>query len=279
MNLKFSVSICVYNGDNPEYFEIAMKSIFFQTIQPDEVVLVVDGPVSEKHYRIIRKFQDNYCIKVVYLKKNVGFGNARKICLEMCTNNLIALMDADDICIKNRFEKQVEHFQKDPELSVLGGQIEEFIGSSENIVGIRTVPENNNEIKEFLKFRSPFNHMTVMFKKEDVKKVGSYKDWYLNEDYYLWIRMYLAGMKFGNCSEVLCYVRVGKEMYRRRGGIKYFQSEKKLQQYMMDAKIINYNKYLKNIFKRFVVQIILPNRIRGIVFKTFARDKKHRGEE
>ena len=115
------------------------------------------------------------------------------------------------------------------------------------------------------------NQVTAMFKKTSVKKVGGYIDWYCNEDYYLWVRMAKAGMRFANLPDGLVNVRVGKDMYSRRGGIKYFRSEAKLQKYMLDNGVINFWTYFMNVNKRLVVQVLLPNRIRGWVFKKFAR--------
>ena len=75
------------------------------------------------------------------------------------------------------------------------------------------------------------NQVTVMFRKKDVNEAGGYLDWYCEEDYYLWIRMCLKKMKFSNIPEVLVNVRIGKEMYQRRGGLRYFKSENELQKY------------------------------------------------
>ena len=117
------------------------------------------------------------------------------------------------------------------------------------------------------------NQVTVMFKNSDVKEVGGYIDWFWEEDYYLWLRLYLAGKKFANIQDVLCNVRVGKEMYQRRGGLKYFRSEKALQKFMKENKIIGFGTYFANVTKRFIVQVLLPNKLRGWVFKKFARTK------
>ena len=151
--------------------------------------------------------------------------------------------------------------------------ITEFIGEPHNIVGKRSVPESDFEIKQYLKKRCPFNQVTVMFKKSTVQSVGGYIDWYCDEDYYLWLRMYLSGAMFANTDKFLVNVRVGKEMYERRGGIKYFKSEAKLQKYMLKNNVIGFGTYFLNVSKRFIVQVLLPNKIRGWVFKKFAREK------
>ena len=272
-DLKFSVSMCTYGNDNPEWLETAIESVLNNTVKPDEIVLVVDGPVNEDLDCVISKYETSDIFKVVRLPSNVGHGEARRIGLEGCTYELVALMDSDDISVPERFEKQLSMFDNDDTLSVVGGNITEFIGETTNIVGKRVVPESDSEIKEYIKDRCPMNQVTVMFKKSDVESVGGYIDWFCEEDYYLWLRMYLNDMKFQNLPDVLVNVRVGEEMYNRRGGLKYFISEAKLQKYMLDKKVIGFGTYFANVIKRLIVQVILPNRIRGWVFKKFAREK------
>lgn len=270
---KFSVSMCVYGKDEPEWFKTAVDSVVNQTKKPDEIVIVVDGPVPDTLDGIIREYEQDSTFKIVRLAENQGHGNARRISLEACTHNLVALMDADDISAPDRFEKQLAEFEQNGELSIVGSNITEFIGEPENIVGQRVVPSNDAEIKDYMKYRCPMNQVTVMFNKEHVMQVGGYIDWYCEEDYYLWLRMYLAGMKFANIEEDLVNVRVGKEMYQRRGGMKYFKSEAKLQRYMLDNKTIGFTTYISNVAKRLIVQVLLPNKLRGWVFKKFARKK------
>ncbi len=273
-NVKFSVAMCIYGKDNPQWLKTAVESILNQTVAPSEVVLVVDGPVPDTLDNVICEYGKKPIFKVVRLKENMGHGEARRISLENCSNEFVAIMDSDDISSPNRFEMQLSLFAKDASLAIVGGNITEFIGEPTNIVGKRVVPENNNDIKEYLKYRCPMNLVTVMFKKTLIESVGGFIDWFCEEDYYLWLRMYLAGMKFGNLSENLVNVRVGEEMYNRRGGVKYFKSEAKLQKFMLQNKIIGFVTYLSNVAKRFIVQVLLPNKIRGFVFKKFAREKQ-----
>jgi len=270
---KFSVSMCVYGKDNPEWFKTAVESILNQTCKPDEVVLVVDGAVPKELNDIIESFEKLPFFKVIRLEKNCGHGIARRTSLENCTYDLVALMDADDISLSDRFEKLLDVFDNDNDLSIVGSNITEFIDSPTNIVGARYVPEDDKSIKKYMKKRCPMNQVSVMFRKYHVENVGGFIDWYCEEDYYLWIRMYLAGMKFANVPQPLVNVRVGKEMYQRRGGIKYFLSEAKLQGYMLKNNIIGFPTYITNIGKRLIVQVLLPNRLRGWVFQKFARNK------
>lgn len=272
-NIKFSVSMCVYGRDNARWFETAIESVLNQTLPPNEIVLVVDGPVPHDLNAVIFKLEENDTFKVIRLETNQGHGIARKTGLDNCTNELVAIMDADDICTRNRFEKQIEAFHDYPDSDIVGGMITEFIDTPDNVVGKRIVPLEDSEIKEYMQRRCPMNLVTVMFKKSSIEKVGGFIDWYCEEDYYLWLRMALANMKFRNVDDVLVNVRVGKEMYQRRGGVKYFKSEAKLQKYMLDNKIIGFPRYLISVIERLILQVLMPNKMRSFIFQKLARSK------
>ena len=276
MNQKFSVSMCVYGGDDPAFFDDAVGSIVNQTVQPSEIVLTVDGPIPQTIEAVIEKYrtlltESAIRFQVVYLEKNMGHGEARRICFEHCSCDLIALMDADDLSVPDRFEKQLAVFAQNPSLSIVGGNIQEFIGTPDNCVGKRIVPEKDSDIKTYMKKRCPMNQVTVMFRKADVEAVGGYMDWFCEEDYYLWLRLALAGKQFANVPENLVHVRVGEEMYQRRGGWKYFKSEAKLQGFMLKKNIIGLPRYSINVAQRLVLQVLMPNKLRGWIFQKFAR--------
>lgn len=273
IDTKFSVSMCVYGGDNAVWFDRAMNSVLSQTVSPNEIVLVVDGPIPDELNMVVSRYEQNPVVSVIRLENNQGHGIARKTGLDNCHNELIAIMDADDVSSSARFEKQLSVFERDNRVDVVGGLITEFIDDEANVVGKRIVPTTDVGIKEYLKKRCPMNLVTVMFKKSSVEKVGGFIDWYCEEDYYLWVRMLQAGMTFANVPDVLVNVRVGNDMYQRRGGLRYFRSEKKLQKYMCRNKIISFGTYAVNVTKRFIVQVLMPNKIRGWIFQKFAREK------
>lgn len=273
---KFSVSMCVYGGDDKVHFEEALISVVDQTVQPNEIVLTVDGPIPDTIESVIEKYRRQLAgsaiaFQVVYLEKNMGHGEARRICFEHCSNDLIALMDADDLSVPVRFEKQLAAFAQNPAMTIVGGNIHEFIGTPDNCVGKRIVPEADEDIKAYMRKRCPMNQVTVMFRKADVAEVGGYIDWFCEEDYYLWLRLALAGKKFANVPENLVNVRVGKEMYQRRGGWKYFKSEAKLQGFMLEKGMISIPRYAINVAERLVLQVLMPNKLRGFIFQKFAR--------
>lgn len=276
MDQKFSASMCVYGGDDPAFFDDAVGSIVNQSVQASEIVLTVDGPIPQTIEGVIEKYrtlltESAIRFQVVYLEKNMGHGEARRICFEHCSYDLIALMDADDLSVPDRFEKQLAVFAQNPSLSIVGGNIQEFIGTPDNCVGKRIVPEKDSDIKTYMKKRCPMNQVTVMFRKADVEAVGGYMDWFCEEDYYLWLRLALAGKQFANVPENLVHVRVGEEMYQRRGGWKYFKSEAKLQGFMLKKNIIGLPRYSINVAQRLVLQVLMPNKLRGWIFQKFAR--------
>ena len=271
----FSVAMSVYKSDDPVFFDRALNSITeMQTIMPNEIVLIVDGPVSDELNKVIDKYEKCYEIfKTIRLEKNGGLGNALRIAVENASYELIARMDSDDVSLPGRFEEQLQYFAMHSDVDIVGGDITEFIGDESNIVGKRVVPTSNSEIREYMKIRCAMNHVSVMYRKSSVQNAGSYQDWFWNEDYYLWIRMWLKGAYFANTGTVLVNVRVGEEMYQRRGGDKYFESEKGLQDYMLKHEMISRFVYIKNLGKRLIVQKLMPNKLRGWIFRTFARKK------
>lgn len=268
----FSVAMSVYKNDIPSCFDRALESITNkQTVEPDEIVLVVDGPVPNEIDIVIDEYFKKCNLKVIRLESNGGLGNALKIATENCSNELIARMDSDDVAVSDRFERQLVFMKEHPEVDIVGGNISEFIGSENNIVSYRVVPTTDKRLKAYLKKRCPFNHMTVMFRKTSIMKAGGYLDWHYNEDYYLWIRMFLNGSIFSNLGETLVNVRINEKLYARRGGKQYFNSEKKLQQFMRNNRIISLFTYFSNITKRFIVQCIIPNSLRGFIYRKIAR--------
>lgn len=264
----------VYKNDDPQFFKQAVESATIkQTLPPAEVVLVVDGPIPVSIDHVIKELQAELSMpmNIIRLVENVGHARSRQTGLDVTKYPIIAIMDSDDICDPTRFEKQITYMASHDKVDVVGAQITEFVGRQENIVGTRIVPLNDKDIKDYLKIRCPMNLVTVMFKKDSVQKVGGFIDWYCEEDYYLWVRLAEHGYKFGNLNENLVNVRVGKDMYSRRGSWCYFKSEAKLQLYMLRHKVIGLPRYLFNILVRFIVQVCMTNQLRGFVFQKLFR--------
>jgi cellulose synthase/poly-beta-1,6-N-acetylglucosamine synthase-like glycosyltransferase len=223
----FSVLISIYYKEKPQYFNRAMKSIWDeQTIKPNEIILVLDGSLTNELYSAIDQWQDKIgeLFKTIPLDKNVGLGNALNIGMNHCSYELIARMDTDDISAHNRFERQLNVFREN-DVDVCSAFISEFDNDENLIVSHRVVPELHYDIIKYSKFRNPLNHAVAMYKKSVVENSGGYKHMLWMEDYYLWVRMIMNGAKLYNIQDTLLNVRAGSDMLQRRGGLSYVKSE------------------------------------------------------
>lgn len=218
MNQKYSVLMSLYDKEEPAYLSQSLDSMVSQTIQPDEIVLVLDGPINMNLQEILSNFLKEYpeVLKVVPLRKNIGLGLALNEGLKVCKNDLIVRMDTDDIAYPNRVEMQLREFNNNPSLDILGTLTSEFYETPDKIISSRIVPENHSDIVKFSKRRSPFNHPTVMYKKYAVEEVGGYRDIIRNEDLDLFARMLDNGSKAKNLQIPLLYFRSNADNYKRR---------------------------------------------------------------
>lgn len=271
---KYSVLMSLYIKEKSEYLKKSIDSMINQSIKPEQIVIVKDGPLTNELNDVLDTYLRNFpnLFSIVNSEKNIGLGLALNLGLQHCRNELVARMDTDDISLPDRCEKQLNIFKENINVDIVGSWISEFVDNENNVIGKRIVPNKHEEIIIYLKNRCPFNHMSVMFKKSAVIKSDGYKDFFFNEDYYLWIRMYENKCNFFNIQESLVNVRVNFETYKRRGGLKYFNSELNIQKYMKNKKIISATTYVYNVFIRFILQIILPNNIRSYVFRKIVRN-------
>lgn len=272
----FSIITSVYKNDKSEFVRVALDSMLInQTVKPTEIVLVRDGLVPVTLEAVLIEYETRYpdVFNIIRLEQNGGLGNALKLGVETAKYDIVARMDSDDICLPNRFELQLKYMELHPNVDIIGGQMTEFIDTPDNIIGKRIVPCTNDEIYNFMKNRCALNHVTVMFRKEAVLKAGNYQDWFWNEDYYLWVRMMIAKCKFANVPNVLVNVRSGADQYARRGGRKYYESEKGIKKLQLENKMITKKEYLYFVSQRYILQILMPNWLRGWVFRKLARKK------
>lgn len=266
--MKFTVLMSVYYKEKAEYLQLALESIINQTLKPDEIVLVQDGKLTEELQAVITKYQQNYpdIFKTYALQQNLGLGKALNFGMQKCSYELIARMDTDDIAEPNRFELQIKEFKQDKELMLCGGQIAEFADNQTEITGHRNVPLKHNEILSFAKKRNPYNHMTVMFKKQAVQSVGGYMDMPYFEDYWLWARMLKSGYKAKNIDQVLVKVRAGQDMIARRGDLNYARCIIRFEKALHSIGIINFAEMICYITMRSVVAI-MPESLRLMIYK------------
>ena len=264
--MNFSVLIPVYNKVNPVYLKHALDSVWTaQTLKPSEIVIVEDGPINKEIDEVISKFKQLAPINCLCLPKNVGLGQALNKGLLACRYEYIARMDADDIALPNRFEKQINYLKEHPTCALLGGAIEEFDDLKVNKKFIRKLPSYHSDILKFIEYRNSFNHMTVIFHKDAAMKSGSYRELSFAEDYYLWIRMIADGCIVHNLEEILVKVRAGSQMIKRRGGVKYIISEWKLfkikKKYLKQSSLVG----ISYLFLRTVTRLV-PWKLRSYLY-------------
>lgn len=269
----YSVLMSVYFKEKPEYLKQAIESIQNQTVATNDFVLICDGPLTKELDEVIAKKQEQMgeALHVVRLEKNGGLGNALNEGIRHCKNELIARMDSDDISYPNRCEKQLNIFNIHPEISICSGIVEEFTENPDIVDTKRVPPETNSEIIQFAKKRNPFNHPCVMYRKSAVEAVKSYQDFYLLEDYYLWLRMLMAGYRGYNIQKPLLHMRAGSDMYKRRAGWKYAKTQAALFKFMKNEGFISGSQYVKSCVIR-GGSSLAPNWLRKFMFERILRD-------
>lgn len=258
MNTPISVIMPFYRGDDPAFLDEALRSIIEQSYPADEVVLVQDGPVEEAHLKVVEKWKGTAdSINHVVLEKNQGLSGALNAGVSAAKHEWLARMDSDDICEPNRFEKQVKLIESDPELAILGSWIEEFLEDPSEIQAVRKLPETHEEILAYARWRCPFNHMTVMYKRSILLELGAYKDYgAVGDDYELWARFLMNGHKSANIQESLVKARTGHAFFtKRRRGWKYFKNEMREVNDLYHLGLLKPHHYIAHVSMKAVVRL------------------------
>lgn len=268
-----SVVITTYEHDDADELSEALDSILEQTVPPMEVVLVEDGPVTARIESIVAEYRRRYpnVVSVLQLETNRGQGYARRIGIKNTSHDLVAMMDADDISVPHRFERQIEYLCQHPEIDAVGGYIAEFTVDADSPHTIRQVPLEPATIANKARFKSPMNQTTVMARRTAILDAGNYRDVERMEDYGLWSRMLSNGSTLANIPEILAKVRGGDAMYTRRGGWEYAREEIRLQRQFLDMGFVSLPIALVNLCIRVPLRL-LPNRLRAEIYSRFLRD-------
>lgn len=266
---QFSVLMSVYYKEQAEYLDKALESVLInQTLKPSELVLVADGQLTNELYRTIDKYKELFHnLRLLQLPQNVGLGKALNEGLKHCSYEWVARMDSDDISMPERFERQFEYVKLNPEIDVLGTALSEFENNPNEITAIKKCPHS---VDSYIKFRSPLNHPTVIYKKSEVLSAGGYIHCPYMEDYHLWIRMYSAGSKLTSLNESYYLFKMDSDTLKRRGGKQYVRSEYQIQRLLLTNKIISYPRFLLNVAIRCSARII-PNSLRTFMYRRFLR--------
>ena len=270
--IEFSLLICVYAKENPEHFAQCLDSILAQTVLPNELIIVKDGPLTEELESVLSSLSFPNELEIIDLPENLTQGPARAEGVKAAKHGWVAIMDSDDICRADRFEKQLGMIESDCELGLIGGQIAEFKDNPGFSASYRAVPVAHDEIAVFAKKRNPFNSMTVMLKRDLALQAGNYRYFPWFEDYDLWTRMIKNGAACANHPDILVDARVGSGMYKRRRGISYIRSEWRMQKQLKALRLINSAEFVRNAIMRIPVRV-LPGGVLAAAYGLFARKK------
>lgn len=275
MKEKYSVLMSVYYKENPEWFRESIESMLNQTIPTNDFVIVKDGKLTNELDKIISEYCKKYpdVFNIVELNENIGLGSALATGIVKCKNELVARMDSDDYSVPNRCEKQLKQFEEDEKLDIIGSDQAEFIGNINNVISYKKFPYEDEKIKKYARRRNPFSHSVVMFKKSKVIKAGSYRKYYLCEDYDLWVRMIENNAVCRNINETLNYVRISEDLYKRRGGIKYLRTIMKFKKEMYKKSFYTLNDYIISAGSHIIV-CLMPNFMRKFFYEKMLRKRK-----
>lgn len=274
-NEKFSALVTVYYKDSPLYLDQALNSVFDQTLTPNEVVILADGTLTDPLYKVIQSYVEKYpdLIKTVFLPQNIGTGLAINDGLRNCSYDLVAKIDSDDICFRSRFEKQIEIFKNNPELSFVSAFVAEFINEDINqVVSFRCLPEHNQDIVKYGKKRCPMNQPVIMYRKSAIIDCGGYNNFVFGEDYDLWVRAIIKGYKFYNIQEPLLYFRSNLDSIKKRGGWWYLKIDLSHHYDFYKIGYLSFSEFLYNSSIRIVVRLI-PLKLRKFFYSKFLRSK------
>jgi GT2 family glycosyltransferase len=263
----FAVLISTWGGDRPDYLrEAFVSTVDAQTRPPAQVVLVQDGPVPEELAAEIRHLMETTAVPVKHVEMpvNVGLGPALDAGLQASEHEIVARMDADDVSVPDRFEKQLPLIEAGAD--IVGSGLWEFGASVDDVVGRRTPPTDPDEIRRVIRFRDPFNHPTVVYRRAAVLAAGGYSDMALMEDYLLFTRMVAAGAVPANLAEPLVHYRVGDGAYARRGGMALLRSELAVQARFRELGLTSRRQYLRNVAVRGGYRLV-PERVRKVAYR------------
>lgn len=272
---NYSVLSSVYYKENPEYLKLAIDSMLNQTVVTDDYVIVKDGPLTPELDKILEDYSKKYsCIHVVALEKNSGLGAALNYGLSFCKNELVARMDTDDFSMPERCEKQIKLFQNDKSLDICGTFIDEFEDEIDNIHCTKEMPINMDAIVKYAHKRNPFNHPTVMYKKNIVENIGGYSEGHRGEDFELFTKMVFKGAKGYNIPESLLRYRAVSNQFERRSSLVDAKAVMSVVKKNYKSGYIKLQDLLFVIFMQ-SIGVIVPKSIGKKIFTCFFR-KKHR---
>ncbi len=177
--MSYSFLMSVYKKETADALRLSVGSMLDQTVPPEQIVLVKDGPLTEELDRVIAEYEAAHgsVFTVVGYEENRGLAYALNFGLAACRNELVARMDSDDYSMPTRCEKQLAAFAADPELVMVGTNMQFFTESIDRVSSdVRVYPSDIDEIRRALRRVSPFSHPSVMYKRSEVLACGGYDE-------------------------------------------------------------------------------------------------------
>lgn len=212
---EISVIMGVYNQLNKEVLLGAVNSILNQTIRDIEFIIYDDGSCSEAADILKEIAALDKRIILIGQEQNHGLAFSLNACIDKARGKYIARMDADDISYPDRLRRQKEFLEANPEYSWVGCCIDLF--DDNGVWGYREMPVEPAE-KDYLRF-SPYAHPTVMYRAEIFDTNQGYiesKEMLRCEDYEIFMRLRVAGLRGANLKERLFCYREDSDSFRRR---------------------------------------------------------------
>lgn len=268
--MSFSVLVSVYKEEVPDYLNQAMSSIWDeQTLKPDQIVLVKDGPLAPELESEILKWREKLgdVLCIVGLPHNIGLGAALNEGLKSCKWEIVARMDTDDIALPERFEKQYNFMHLHPEIAASSASLEEWDESMERCIGKRILPTGVQAVRKFAKKRSPLSHPLVMFRKSKVLDAGGYPPLRKAQDYALWSLMLTKGYQLDNLPDTLLKMRTGNKLHQRRG-LGHLKHEIKLMAFQKRVGFLGFFDFFWILSARFVLRLS-PVCVKRLAYKYF----------
>jgi glycosyltransferase involved in cell wall biosynthesis len=250
MHEPFTLLLSVWDGDQPDHLLQAFCSaVDEQTLRPAQVVIVRDGPVRDELAACLAELKATSPVPVtlVPLEQNRGLGPALDAGMAASQYDVVARMDADDVAMPHRFEVQIPLIV---DADIVGAGLLEFVGDIDHVVGQRVPPTDPEQIQRYARMHDPFNHPTVVYRRQAVQAAGGYGDLPLMEDYALFARMLQNGARAVNVAEPLVFYRVGATAFKRRGGTDLLRSELRLQRQFRRQRFTTPAEYARNVMVR-----------------------------
>ncbi|TVZ55487.1 glycosyl transferase family 2 [Lutibacter sp. Hel_I_33_5] len=270
--LKTCFLISVYINDNLEDFKKAIDSCINQTVLANRIIIVFDGAVKESISNYCNNIKSIINIEIVKCTNNVGLGAALNKGFKYVKEDIVIRMDSDDISRSNRVEKIIDFFYKNPNIGVVGSYISEFNESIGDMSNIREVPLDSTSILNQLKFSCPFNHVSVAFKFNFLPSNPYEINYYRLEDYPTWYKLLVKhGLKSANIDEVLVDVKLGKDFFNKRKGLKLYKSWFRVYSVMYNDNYINFLILLRNNIIRFIQFNLLPKKILMLMYNLYRK--------